>query len=79
MRKASSLDDYERREWLADLSTRLTALIRHLIRCGTEAAQLSALQRLVDAIEAGGPVEPIWDRAVAVLEAFVTGSPPAGQ
>ncbi len=79
MRKAPSLDDYERREWLADLSTRLTALIRHLIRCGTEASQLSALQTLVDAIEAGGPVDQIWDRAVAVLEAFVTGSPPAGQ
>lgn len=72
MRKAPALDDYERREWLADLSTRLTALIRHLIGCGVEASQFSSLQTVVDAVAAGGPVDPIWDRAVTVLEAFAT-------
>ena len=74
MRKATALDDYERREWLADLSTRLTALIRHLIACGVAASEFSSLQTVVDAVEAGGSVDQIWDRAVTVLEAFAKGT-----
>ena len=66
-------DAYERREWLADLATRLSALIRHLTESGAAPSTFAPLQRLVDAIEAGGDVDPIWDQAVAVLEAFTKG------
>lgn len=43
MKKAGSLKDYERREWLADLATRLTALIGHLTGRGVERPRISAL------------------------------------
>ena len=72
MRKVRALDDYERREWFDDLATRLNALIRHLTACGVAPSEFAALQTLVDAFEAGGDVDAIWDRAVTVLEAFAT-------
>ena len=74
MKKAGSLDDYERREWLADLATRLTALIGHLAGCGVERPRISALQQVVDAIDAGGDVDRIWDEALRVLEEFAAGA-----
>ena len=74
MKKAGSLDDYERREWLADLATRLTALIGHLAGCGVQPPQIAALQKVVDAIDAGGDVDRIWDEAVRVLEEFAAGT-----
>ncbi len=74
MKKAGSLDDYERREWLADLATRLTALIGHLAGCGVEPPRLSALQQVLDAITAGGDVDRIWDEVLRVLEEFAAGA-----
>lgn len=70
MHKAGSLTDYERREWLADLATRLTALIQHLSGTGAPKQAYAGLQTVVDAIEAGGAVDAIWDQAVTELEAF---------
>ena len=72
MRKAGPLGDVERREWLADLATRLKALVRHL-RNQVPASALALLNELVDAIEAGGAVDGIWDEAVTVLDAFAAG------
>ena len=74
MKKAGLLDDYERREWLADLATRLTALIGHLAGCGVEPPRLSALQQVLDAITAGGDVDRIWDEVLRVLEEFAAGA-----
>lgn len=73
MRDAGPLTDYERREWLADLATRLTALLRSLADSGVSGSEFAELQTLVDAIEADGPVDPVWDEAVRVLEAFAEG------
>lgn len=67
-------DVYQRREWLADLVTRLTALLRHLAVSGVEPSKFAVLQTLVSVIEAGGDVDPIWVQTVTVLEAFATGS-----
>ena len=72
MRKVRALDAYERREWFDDLATRLTALIRHLTARGVAPSEFAALQTLVDAFEAGGDVDAIWEQAVTVLEAFAT-------
>lgn len=71
MHKAGPLGEVERREWLADLATRLKALVRHL-RNQVPASALAPLNELVDAIEAGGAVDGIWDEAVTVLDAFAT-------
>ena len=72
MHKAGPLGDVERREWLADLATRLKALVRHL-RNQVPASALAPLNELLDAIEAGGAVDGIWDEAVTVLDAFAAG------
>lgn len=72
MRKAGTMTEYERREWLADLATRLTALTHHLTTRGVAAAEFAALQTVVDAIEAGGDVDTIWAKAASVLTAFAT-------
>lgn len=73
MEKAPALNDFELREWLADLATRLTALVRYLTDSGVSTSDFAALKELVDVIEAGGPVNPIWDKAVRVLKAFGEG------
>lgn len=73
MRDAGPLADYERRDWLEDLATRLTALLRSLTRTGVPEAEFAELQTLVDAIEAGGPLDAVWAEAVRVLEAFAEG------
>ena len=79
MKKAGALPDYERREWLADLATRLTALLRYSTDRGVRSSELAALQSVVDAIEAAGPVGPIWAQVLRVLEAFAEGGRAAGK
>jgi Ca-activated chloride channel family protein len=69
MKKARSLQEYERREWLADLATRLTALIRRLEQY-LRPSDFEALQDVVDAVNAGGDVDRTWDKAFKLLEAF---------
>jgi hypothetical protein len=39
-----------------------------------ERPRISALQQVVDAIDAGGDVDRIWDRALRVLEEFAAGA-----
>ncbi len=41
---------------------------------GVPGSEFAELQTLVDAIEADGPVDPVWDEAVRVLEAFAEGA-----
>lgn len=73
MRDIAPLGDFERRDWLADLATRLTALLRSLIYSGVAGSEFADLQRLVDHIEAGGPLDAVWAEALRVLEAFAEG------
>ena len=74
MRKTGPLGEVERREWLADLATRLKALVRHLRDHAVPSSALTALNGLVKAIQAGGAVDQMWDEAVTVLEAFAAGA-----
>jgi Ca-activated chloride channel family protein len=74
LREAGPLADYERRELLADLASRLTALLHHLTAEGVPPPEFSALRALVDAIEAGGAVDPLWDTALRVLDDFAAGT-----
>jgi len=73
MHKAGPLTDVERREWLADLATRLKAVVRHLRNHDVPSSALGALNALVKAIETGSAVDQIWDEAATVLEAFAAG------
>lgn len=73
MRDAGPITDYERRDWLDDLATRLAALLRSLTLSGVPGSEFAELQTLVDAIEAGGPLDPVWAEALRVLEAFAEG------
>lgn len=73
MQEAGPLNDFERREWLADLATRLTALLRSLADSRVPGSQFAELQTLVEVIEADGPVDQVWAEAVRVLEAFAEG------
>lgn len=74
MKKAASLDDYERREWLTDLATRLAALLRQLTADGVADEHLSGLEEVVHTIEAGPDVERIWDSVLRALEEFAAGA-----
>ena len=74
MHKTGPLGEVERREWLADLATRLTALVRHLRSHDVASAAFTPLTALVTAIEAGGPVDQRWEEAVTVLDAFAAGT-----
>jgi Ca-activated chloride channel family protein len=70
LREATGAPGYERRELLADLASRLTALVRHLRGHGLPEAQYSPLAQLAAAIEAGGDVEGLWARALRVLDEY---------
>ena len=74
LREAGRLADHERREWLADLASRLTALLRHLTSSGVPAAKFDVLRELVAAIEAGVTVNVLWDKALQVLDYFAAGN-----
>lgn len=76
MKTAGVLTDYERREWLADLATRLTALVRYLTSRGVPSSECAALQAVVEAAEAG---DITWDETVRVLEEFAAGRVPHGR
>jgi Ca-activated chloride channel family protein len=64
------LPGYERRELLADLASRLRAMVAHLRSRGVAEELTAPVRELVDAIEAGGDVDVLWDRALRVLAAF---------
>jgi Ca-activated chloride channel homolog len=67
---------YERWELLADLASRLRAMVRDLNSRRVPEQAYRSLRELADAIEAGGDVDALWARALAVLETFTTGTAP---
>jgi Ca-activated chloride channel family protein len=81
LRDAADAPEYERRELLADLGTRLAALTADLR--GAPAAQ--AVRSLVDELAedhlaalSGTDLAALWDRALALLDALAAGTPPGG-
>lgn len=70
LRAASTLPDYEKRELLADLASRLNALLADLDSRGVTSPQLTPLRELVGDINSGKPVSILWERAIHVLDEF---------
>jgi Ca-activated chloride channel family protein len=77
LRAASGADEYERRELLADLGSRLDALVRHLAERGVDAVDLTPVRDLADELRAdrpmGAPADvlaELWTRALRVLDDF---------
>jgi len=69
----AGLPGYQRKELLADLASRLRAMLAHLRSRGVAEEATAPVRELVDAIEAGGDVDALWQRAVRVLDAFLGG------
>ncbi len=63
LREAAGRPDHERRELLADLASRLAALV-----AGVSQPAYAPLRRLVDILNAGGELERLWAEALRVLE-----------
>jgi hypothetical protein len=76
LRDASALSDPERLELLADLATRLTALLHSLDTGDVQASETGRMRDLVADIEAGGPVDTLWDSALGALDDFAAGIVP---
>jgi Ca-activated chloride channel family protein len=76
LRESAGLPGYERWELLADLASRLTALVGHLASLGTPEPGYSSLRRLVTALGAGGDLETLWAEAMRVLDAFAAADAP---
>jgi Ca-activated chloride channel family protein len=86
LRAAAGQPAHERRDLLADLASRLGALVSHLATTGVAEAEYAPLRRLVDAINRavdhainhGGEfeLEPLWAEALRVLDAFGGSSAP---
>ncbi len=74
LREAAGGPAYERWELLADLASRLHALVRHLSQRGVPEARYAPLRDLAGLLDAGGELETLWTRAVQVLADF-TGRP----
>jgi Mg-chelatase subunit ChlD len=75
LREAAGRPELERRELLADLASRLRALVRHLSQRGVDTTSYAPLRELADLLDAGGELAALWARAVQVLEGF-TGDRP---
>jgi Ca-activated chloride channel family protein len=80
LRSARDGDLAQRREALADLGTRLTALIRHLEAAGVDDQTLAPVRELQAALADDAPltlpeasVAELWTRAVEVLDALAAG------
>jgi Ca-activated chloride channel family protein len=72
LRESAGRPGYERRELLADLASRLTALVGQPVSPGVPDEYLS-LRRLAASLDAGGDLEALWAEALRVLEAFAGG------
>jgi hypothetical protein len=70
LRAAAGRPRYERLELLADLSSRLRALVRHLHQRGVPQPQYAVLVQLADLLDAGGDLETLWDKAIETLDGF---------
>ena len=79
LRAAGLLTDHERRELLADLASRLGALVVKLTTANVPLSAFLPLWQLAAALkdaDAGGPAwdEALWDQALRVLDDFAAGS-----
>jgi Ca-activated chloride channel family protein len=70
LREARRRPGVERREMLADLVSRLDALLAHLASLGVPDSALAPVRTLVERLRAGGDLDRLWDEAVRVLELF---------
>jgi Ca-activated chloride channel family protein len=80
LRSAGHADLAQRREALADLGTRLAALIRHLEAAGVDDQTLTPVRELQAALADDAPltlpetsVAQLWTRALEVLDALAAG------
>jgi Ca-activated chloride channel family protein len=73
LRDAAGLPDHERRELLADLASRLAALIAHVSSLGIRVDGVPAINLLVQRLRTGDDLEDIWTRALGVLDGFAAG------
>lgn len=76
MTQAGRQDVLARAEVLADLVSRLSALVRHLSTRGVPQADYAPLVALIDVIGANDASEATWREAIRVLEQFAKGAPP---
>jgi Ca-activated chloride channel family protein len=68
LRSAGAMPEYERREMLADLASRLTAVLSHLASRGIPESAYAPLRALVERLNAGGDLEALWIEALRVLD-----------
>jgi Ca-activated chloride channel homolog len=68
--EAAGRAPHERWELLADLASRLRALVRHLSQRGVPESRYAPLRDLAELLDAGGELDPLWNRAVQVLQDF---------
>jgi Ca-activated chloride channel family protein len=78
LRASVDLPAHERRELLADLASRLDALVTHLVVVGLAVSTYASLRRLVVAIEHGGDLNGLWAEALRVLDGYGAGDVSAG-
>ncbi len=78
LREADGLADHERAGLLANLASRLDALVRHLAAQGVAPGAAEPLHDLAAAIEAGGDLEVLWAQALRVLDEFTAGAGAVG-
>ena len=76
LRAAADRPEQGRRELLADLASRLRALVRHLSQQGVAEARYAALRQLADLLDSGGEIDVLWARATKILDEF-SGQQPA--
>jgi Ca-activated chloride channel homolog len=81
LRAVETAPEYERREQLADLGSRLDALVKHLAGLGVDAATLSPVRDLADELAGDRPLgvpgellAELWARTLRVLDAWASGS-----
>jgi Ca-activated chloride channel family protein len=73
LRESAERPEYERRELLADLGSRLTALVG-----GRTEPEYEPLRRLAATLDAGGDLAARWAEALRVLEEFARGEAQGG-
>jgi hypothetical protein len=76
LHEAAGRPAHERWELLADLASRLHALVRHLSQRGIAPAAYAPLGDLAARLDAGGELESLWTRAVEVLAELTGESQP---
>src|SRR6266511_3328855 len=70
LRDNAGWPDHERRELLADLASRLEALVRHLREHGLSANVLVPLRDLLAALTQPGALDALWTRTLRALDEF---------